>query len=183
MENEIEIKLKIGDPEAMIERIAKIGGTREKDFQFEDNCLFDFEDLSLKERGIVLRIRDYGGEGTLTLKRKETDTETSIYKIRSEIETRVSDFQALRTILESLGLRVIYRYQKYRAEYRLGGLHISVDRTPVGNFIELEGQEEEIDSAAASLGFGKEDYINVSYRTYHLDHLKERGLPLSDMLF
>ncbi|MEW5806428.1 MAG: class IV adenylate cyclase [Acidobacteriota bacterium] len=180
---EIEIKLKIDDAERAMEEIEKMGGIREKDLFFEDNLLFDYRDLSLQEKGIVLRIREYAGECTLTMKKKEKRDEGSAYKIRSEIETRVSDSQTLIAILKSLNLKAVYRYQKYRAEYLWGNLHVSIDRTPIGDFIELEGSEEEIDSAARSLGFSKADYINVSYRTFHLAYLRERGLPASDLLF
>lgn len=181
MEQETEIKLKIEDLDTTLQKIAAMGCLKVSDFEFEDNLLFDFDDFSLKERGIILRIREYGKKYTLTVKEKIHDD--PLFKVRSEAEIIVNDAERLKNILESLGLKVVYRYQKCRAEYSLGTLSIFVDRTPIGDFIELEGGKDAIDAVARSLGYGREDYIRLSYRKCHMEYLKERGLPPSDMLF
>ena len=181
MESEIEIKLKIVNFGQILQKLMHIGCLRIYDFQFEDNFLYDFHDLSLKERGVILRIREYGKKFTVTLKEKIHDD--PLYKIHSETEVQIDDPAAAKMIFEALGLRVIYRYQKYRAEYKVGDLSVFIDKTPVGDFIELEGAKEDIDARAEQLGYSKHDYINISYRAYHINYLKERGLPPSDMLF
>ena len=40
-----------------------------------------------------------------------------------------------------------------------------IDRTPIGNFIEIEGPALQIDTTTNLLGFNKEDYIVDSYYT------------------
>jgi adenylate cyclase class 2 len=181
MNEEIEIKLEVDDLDKEIEKITRLGATLVHNFEFEDNLIFDFKDRSLKNRGTVLRIRAYGDKCTTTLKEKVS--EESRYKIRSEVEMGIDDPDSLKKIFQSLGLQVVYRYQKYRSEYHLGDLHICCDRTPIGNFLELEGKKEDIDNTALSLGYSKNDYINISYLAYHMKYLESKGIPLENMLF
>ena len=60
---------------------------------------------------------------------------------------------------------------------------ITVDETPIGNFLELEGPKSLIDEMAGKLGYKASDYIVKSYLALHQEYLKVRGLPLKDMLF
>src|SRR5438093_12787164 len=76
-----------------------------------------------------------------------------------------------------------FRYQKYRAVYRYAELIITVDETPIGVFLELEGPKPLIDEVAMRLGYKSTDYIVKSYLTLYQDYLKSRGLPLKDMVF
>jgi hypothetical protein len=72
-------------------------------------------------------------------------------------------------------------------------LKLTLDETPIGVFVELEGERREIDRAARMLGFARSDYINKSYGELLLE---QRGLAartegidghpfsgLGDMLF
>jgi adenylate cyclase class IV len=45
-----------------------------------------------------------------------------------------------------------------------------VDRTPIGDFIEIEGARERIDEIARLLGFKKKDYIIDSYHSLFRQH-------------
>ncbi len=181
MNEEIEIKLKVDDLDKEIEKIQHLGATLVHSFEFEDNLIFDFNDRSLKNRDTVLRIRAHGDKYTTTLKEKVS--EEPEYKIRSEIEMDIDNPDSLKKIFQSLGLQIVYRYQKYRAEYHLGDLHICCDKTPIGHFLELEGKKEDIDRTALSLGYSKSDYISISYLAYHMKYLEAKGLPIEDMLF
>src|SRR5207245_7795384 len=68
-------------------------------------------------------------------------------KSREERETTVADADALQDILERLGLRPVFRYQKYRETYKWRGQEIVVDETPIGTFLEIEGDPEGIRAA------------------------------------
>ena len=97
------------------------------------------------------------------------------YKIREEHEIRVSDQEEVGRIIEGLGFRPCFRYEKFRTTYRLPGirnLKLEVDETPIGLFLELEGPGREIDRAAARLGFGRAEYITKSYGALFME---ERG--------
>jgi hypothetical protein len=61
-----------------------------------------------------------------------------------------------------MGLRPWFRYEKYRSTYRLPGfseLLVELDETPIGDFLELEGECGAIDRCAVLLGFRPADYI------------------------
>jgi adenylate cyclase class 2 len=65
-----------------------------------------------------------------------------------------------------MGLRPWFRYEKYRTTYRLpgvAGLMVELDETPIGEFLELEGDAQAIDRVAVMLGYGVADYITKSY--------------------
>ena len=98
------------------------------------------------------------------------------YKIREEHEIRVSDQEEVGRIIEGLGFRPCFRYEKFRTTYRLRGirnLKLEVDETPIGLFLELEGPGRKIDRAAARLGFGRAEYITKSYGALFME---ERGV-------
>jgi adenylate cyclase class 2 len=160
-EIEKEIKLKIDSPRKILQKIIGSGFCLSKRRHFEDNFLFDFDNKRLLSNGCILRLRIVKDKSILTY--KEPSSIFSMTKVRKEIETDVADPSAIFKILENLGLKVIFRYQKYRRIYKKKGLTLSVDETPVGNFIELEGSEEEIITEAKNLGFSPSDFIKDSY--------------------
>ena len=73
-------------------------------------------------------------------------------KSREEIETSIGDGDDAAPGLRALGFTPRFRYQKYREERPLGGLIVAIDETPIGVFVELEGQEAEIAAVAGRLG-------------------------------
>lgn len=184
---EIEIKLTVKSVEEARARLARLPADSREERRFEDNEIFDTPDRRLTRADALLRLRVVGQRGVITFKEKvESDLRA---KVRREIETDVDSPASMRAILERLGLVRIYRYQKYRSYHAWidpasdQGLTISLDDTPIGVFLELEGPPEAIDRAAAMMGFGPDDYVLDDYRTLHLAWLQERGLPESDLVF
>jgi len=115
---------------------------------------------------------------------------TGRHKVREEVEVQVTDHAALKHILEGMGLRPWFRYEKYRTTYCLPagqswakGLLIELDETPVGNYVELEGPAEAIDKAAALLGFQHWEYITKSYLQIYLKACRRNGTRPGNMLF
>jgi adenylate cyclase class 2 len=84
-------------------------------------------------------------------------------KSREEIEAGSADGSALRAILNRLGFVPVFRYQKYREAFAWQGQEIVVDETPIGVFLEIEGDPAGIHAAATALGFGPSDYLTDSY--------------------
>ncbi|MGA2481665.1 MAG: class IV adenylate cyclase [Candidatus Acidiferrales bacterium] len=112
------------------------------------------------------------------------------HKVREEIEVEVANAWLVTQILEGMGLRRWFRYEKYRTTYRLPGsqrwakgLLIELDETPAGNYVELEGPAEAIDRAAAMLGFKPQEYITKSYLQLYLEDCRRRGIAPGNMLF
>jgi len=112
--------------------------------------------------------------------------ERANYKIRREIEFEASDASAVREILEVLGFRPAFYYEKLRTTYRVrgfGNLLVSLDETPAGTFLELEGHPKSIDRAREALGYRPEDAILLSYGALYAAYRRAAGLPMTDMLF
>jgi adenylate cyclase class 2 len=57
------------------------------------------------------------------------------------------------------------------------------DETPIGNFLELEGDAEVIELVASRIGFKPDAYVADSYVEMQLARCIARGEPLTDMVF
>jgi adenylate cyclase, class 2 len=177
---EREIKLRFDTPEAAREAVLRLGATTLRGRRLQEDALLDTVDGSLKRRGCALRVRAEAGRHFLTFK---GPVQPSAMKLREEIETVIGDSELVTHILEELGFRVWFRYQKYREEFAHGDVTIAVDETPLGTFVEIEGADLGIRAAAESLGRSEHDYVVASYRTLFLAECEKRGVEPSDMLF
>jgi adenylate cyclase class 2 len=163
---EIEIKLRVGPLPPWREKLIALGAEVVCPRGLERNLVFDTPRRRLKKSGILLRLRRMAGRSVLTLKtpsRAET-----IYKVRRETEADVSDFAAMADILGGIGFRPFFTYEKYREVLQMEGVGFMLDETPIGNFLEIEGDPAGIDAAAARLGFSRSDYITDSYHRLFL---------------
>jgi adenylate cyclase, class 2 len=177
---EREIKLRFDTADAAREAVIALGATTLRGRRLQEDSLLDTADGTLKRRGCALRVRAEAGRHFLTFK---GPVQPSTMKLREEIETLVGDCELVTHILEELGFRVWFRYQKYREEFAHGDVTIAIDETPLGTFVEIEGADGGIRAAAASLGRSESDYVIASYRTLFLDDCERRGVEPSDMLF
>jgi adenylate cyclase class 2 len=178
--NEIEIKFSVPN---LRELTAKL---REAAFQLvtprthEVNTLYDLPGHPLRNRGEVLRLRQYGSDWILTHKSKG---KAGRHKTRAEIETRVADGKEMEKILEALGFRPSFRYEKFRAEWKDGTGHVVVDQTPIGDLGEIEGPPRWIDRTAKKLGISPAQYITKSYAELFLEWKKANRSPAQEMSF
>jgi adenylate cyclase class 2 len=158
---ETEVKLRVASAEATRERLRRLGALLVRERHFEDNVLFDDARGTLRASGTVLRLRQTRHGGVLTFKGpREIDGGV---KSREERETATESPGEMRAILESLGYRPVFRYQKYRETWTHRGQEIEVDETPVGTFLEIEGDPAGIHAVAAELGFSASDFMTQSY--------------------
>jgi adenylate cyclase class 2 len=67
--------------------------------------------------------------------------------------------------------------------YRFDDVEIAIDETPIGCFVELEGDPEAIDGLAARLGCTPERYILETYHELHEAEAAARGVPAGDLVF
>lgn len=180
---EVEVKLPVSDISSARDRIEKAGATLVQSREMEDNRVYDFPDRALQRRGEMLRIRILERAAILTFKgpgRIEAGK-----KVREEIESVLppAESAAVTTILGRLGLRQGFRYQKYRTAWDLHGVHTTLDETPIGVFIELEGDSRAIDAVANLLGYTPADYIASSYRDLYLSCRDAAPEPADEMIF
>jgi adenylate cyclase class 2 len=158
---EIEIKIKIENPEKIAERIAAMGAEMVKDRHREENTLYDFSSHSLFQRKSALRLRMANKKTFLTF--KGPPQKSRKFKIREEYQTEVKNGKQMKKILKELGFIPTFRYKKHRTIYRLNKCKICLDETSAGYFLELEGEQSQIVRSAASLGFSKKEFIKQDY--------------------
>lgn len=178
--HELEVKLRVADTTDARRRIASTGATLLRPRRLQRDFLLDADNGSLRSRRSVLRVRIEPGGATLTFK---GPPQPSTMKLREEIEAGAHDGDQLLRVLEAIGYTVWFRYEKYREEFAAAGVIVAVDETPVGSFVEIEGDHDGIASMARMLGHGPEDYVLESYRGLYTQWCAERGVMPSDMLF
>jgi len=171
----------VQNPLTLEARIRSLGARLVHSRLFEDNQLYDFPDFALKTKGAMLRLRTQQGGSVITY--KEGARIEGGAKVRDEFEIPIGDAETMATVISKIGLRPLFRYQKYRTLYAFSDLLITLDETPIGFFLELEGPKQTIDEVAPRLDYKASDYIVKSYLALYQDHLRGRGLPLKDMLF
>ena len=177
---EQEIKLAYPDVEAARQAVVTAGGRLVVSRRLIEDEHFDTIDGRLRSGGTALRVRRDGSTTRLTFK---GPVHAGPVKSREEIETSVADGDVLRQILAALHFEPVFRAQKYREEYALDDATVTVDDTPIGCFVEIEGPEATITHVAARLGRPPADYLLDSYPALWRRHCEARGTEKRDMLF
>ncbi len=180
---EIEIKLGVAGAREARALLRTAGFSMCRRRVLEDNFLLDTPDLEVRKRGSALRVRAAGEHATITY--KGPGAAGGRHKSREELEIEISDARTALAILENLGFRRAFRYQKFRTEYSQPGARgvVMLDETPIGCYLEVEGPPRWIDSTARKLGFRDSDYITVSYATLYVQFCAEQGIKPGDMVF
>ncbi len=119
---EREIKLRFAAPDEARAAVLAAGARLFRPRRLQDDALFDTDDEALRRQRSVLRVRREGERSALTFK---GPVRPGPMKLREELETGVADGAVLSLVLERLGLRVWFRYQKYREEYAAEGVVIA----------------------------------------------------------
>ena len=165
-DQEVEIKFVIQSLKTFTARLREAGFRLKTKRTHEMNTLYDFPNGDLRQRGEVLRLRKYGRTWTFTHKGAG---ETGRHKSRKETETTLEKGEKLNDILLSLGLHPRFRYEKFRTEWTKGKGDVVVDETPIGNYGEIEGPADWIDSIAKKLEISEAEYITKSYSELFLE--------------
>jgi adenylate cyclase, class 2 len=179
--NETEIKFRIPDIHALSTRLQQLGFRQVTPRTHEMNTLFDLPGRPLRNRGDLLRLRKYGESWLLTHKGKSNDV--GLHKVRVETETRVEDGAKMEAILRSLQFEPTFRYEKFRAEWQSDHGHVVIDETPIGNFGEIEGPPQWIDSVAHDIGIHTADYITDTYAGLFVEWKQRTNSSAREMTF
>ena len=178
---EIEIKLAYnGTPEAARAMLEQHGYTLTEPRTLEADQLFD-RARELRDSDQLLRLRQTKGRGgDRAMVTYKGPGAKGIHKSREEIEFDVSDPEAFTLVLERLGYYPSFRYEKYRTKFASAGEpgFITIDETPIGIYLELEGAPEWIDQTAARLGYPPAKYLICSYASLYKEYrLAHQGAP------
>ncbi|HSW38646.1 MAG TPA: class IV adenylate cyclase [Acidobacteriota bacterium] len=181
MSIETEIKIRTDDIDAFCRLLDALKPQVVSGRHFEDNYLLDFPDRRLENGRRLLRIRF--AEKRVILTYKGPPDPEGIFKKREELETAVGDGPTALRMLERIGMAVGFRYQKYRREFMLEGVHVAVDETPIGNYVEMEGSEEGIRAVAEKLRVSEAQFIRASYYSLYLDYCRGKNRHPVNMVF
>lgn len=158
---EIEAKMKLDDPRALEDRLAKLGAHQGRDVM-ETNTYFDTDAGSLRATDQALRVRverqTHGSGLSVTVTHKGPRTPGSpgspgfpgsAGDLKCRPETQLHTDHAhhaadLASLFEALGYRPVVRFGKRRRYWELDGCEVVIDTLAhLGDFVEIEGPSEQ----------------------------------------
>jgi len=179
---ETEIKIQVENASEVQEKLKAAGYQVSRAREFEANTIYDTGESRLFHSGMLLRLRESGGCSILTWKGPVIP---GPHKSRPERETTVGSAEIFGGILDQLGFKPVFRYEKFRTEWK--GAHpeatVTFDETPIGIYIELEGPADWIDETARVLGSEHSEYVTESYGTLYRRWCESKGVEPSHMVF
>jgi predicted adenylyl cyclase CyaB len=95
---EIEVKIRIADPEKLKEKLAAIGAELVKNRLLEENTLYDLSSQLLRSQKRALRLRIENKKAYLTY--KGPPLKSRKFKIREEYETEIKNAKQMKKILK-----------------------------------------------------------------------------------
>src|SRR5260221_97373 len=180
MAQEIEIKFPLRERNELVRKLHEIGAQRLYPETFEDNIVLDRRG-ELRTRGSLLRVRKFGKYSIATYK-GPMSIEGGV-KSREEVQTGVESFELAIQLFASLGYKPVFRYQKFREVWRLKETEVVIDRTPIGDYFEIEGSVETLRTVAADLGMNMEHAIRQTYADLYRQARRNRGDLPENMVF
>jgi len=143
--------------------------------------VYDDPEGRMRVSGRVLRLRRAADTALLTY--KGAASFAGGVKVREERETRVSDPEEMEAILVALGWKRRFRYEKRREEWTFEGCAVALDETPIGNFVEVEGDPRSIRRALVALGLDFAKAVPYSYARLYAERRKTDPTLPADMIF
>ena len=180
MPTEIEVKFALRDRKELVRKLHELGGQRLYQETFEDNIVLDRRG-ELRTKGSMLRVRKFGRYALATYKGPLAFD--GGVKTREEVQTGVESFELAIQLFDALGYKPVFRYQKFREVWRVQEVEVVLDRTPIGEYFEIEGPMEVIRTVAESLGFSMETGIRQTYADLYRMHRRTRGDLPEHMVF
>ncbi|HTG88418.1 MAG TPA: class IV adenylate cyclase [Pyrinomonadaceae bacterium] len=172
IEVEKKYRLTVAERDDVLRRLHEVGA-EDRGEEFEENTIYGGG--ALRETA-VLRLRRVNGKATLTY--KERFPRSSAIKRQREDETAVDDPSAMALILDALGFVPVLLYEKRRQTWRLGRTEVVIDELPFGLFMEIEGDESDIEAAEQTLGISG---LTAEHATYP-QLTEQRGRRIGDVV-
>ncbi len=175
------MKFRVAALTGVAERLREAGAARHAAASLEDNWVLDSPDRALAGSGRLLRVRCWGGAAVLTYK-GPASLEHGV-KSREEHEVGLADAGDAMTLLASLGYTPVRRYQKRREVWLLGEVEVALDETPMGSFVEVEGEAALLPGAARALGLDPGTALAGTYLELWRRHRETHPGAPEDMVF
>jgi adenylate cyclase class 2 len=178
---EIEAKFYVRDLERILKFLQNLGARLIQPRVVEMNIRFDLPGAPLRAEGRVVRLRQ-DTEAKLTYKSGSQNEEGVLS--REEIEFVVESFEKAKRFLEALGYQKLISYEKFRTIYELDQTSIMLDELPYGNFVEVEGENNQsIRAVTDKLHLKWDTAIATSYTAIFERARKALNLSFQDISF
>jgi len=177
---ETEVKFYVSNLQAIEMRLQRVEAHLIEPRTHEVNLRFDTPAGDFQRDGKVLRLRQ---DKAVHFTYKDGSQLKDGALTRREIEFEVSDFENAKQFIEALGYQVIFLYEKYRMTYELDEAHIMLDETPIGGFVEIEGELDTLKPIAKKIGLNWDAAVPTSYHALFERVCKARGLTFRDLSF
>jgi len=181
MAQEIEVKFPLQNRHELTRKLHELGAQRLYPETFEDNIVLDRRG-ELRTKGALLRVRKFGKYSLATFK-GPMSIEAGGIKTREEVQTGVESFELAIQLFDSLGFKPVFRYQKYREVWRFRDVEVVLDRTPIGEYFEIEGPVDMIKTIAADLGMSFDQAIRLTYADLYRQARRTRADLPEHMVF
>lgn len=181
---EIEVKFFVTELAKVRERVVAAGGSLKKERVYERNIRYDNAWNGLMMRGAMLRLRQ-DAKAKMTFKGvpPNADVSQSQARVREEIEFEVGDFDSADLLLKRIGFEPRQTYEKYRETFQIEDVEIVLDEMPYGDFVELEGAEEDIRALADKLDLSWDARIITNYLGLLAQLNDHHHLEINDLTF
>ena len=180
MAQEIETKFPLRDRKTLVQKLHDIGAQRLYPETFEDNMVLDRRG-ELRTKGALLRVRKFGRYALATFK-GPLAFEGNV-KTRDEVQTGVESFELAIQLFDALGYKPVFRYQKFREVWRVRDVEVVLDRTPIGDYFEIEGALDVIRVVADELGMNMDHGLRQTYAELYRQARRTRGDLPEHMVF
>ncbi len=139
---EIEIKILDIDPAEIAQKLADLGA--EKTFEGLLRVrYFDTINNEIRDRGELLRVREYEGQGVEVCYKANKRIEDG-FKVYDEQHLKAENFDETTKMFEDLGFVVTTYYEKKRTVFKLDKAEIVIDVYPkIPPFIEIEAENSQ----------------------------------------
>ena len=163
MAEEIELKFEVKDYLNTIQKLMKVSKFKASAYEItvmydEGKKLFD-KDARLRLRKKVDIIND---KEATEISYKKPLTREGI-KIEEEYETSVGNFDEMEQIFANIGFTRVSSYERIRDTFEKNGMKITIDSFPFGDYLEVEGDLNNIQEFAKEFGFDMKENITKSF--------------------
>lgn len=173
---EIEYKFKIKNKKE-IENILNKIADKNYERQYQSNIMYDNKDNLMQATNGRVRLRLLGDTGNkvLTYKKPLESVNNAKREIEYEINFADKDEQ-IEKILNAMEFHITTSYERYRTEWKIGKTHVTIDEYPFADFVEIEGEQEDIEEVAKKLGLNFNEALDKPADSLFQEWRKSRGL-------
>ena len=183
MADEIELKFEIENYNRLVKNLLE--KTNFINSSYELTVMYD-QGKKLFERDARLRLRKiidiFSNKEKAEFSYKKPKTREGI-KIEEEYESQIGDFSEVEKILENIGFSKISSYERIRDTFMQGGVKITIDSFPFGDYIEFEGEIEKIKKLANDFGFNMNNNITKSCDDIYADICISKNKEVGNHIF